>query len=105
MDSHRQCSGPSGRPEASRAFIARAAGGFFDVLDLDQDGHLVLEDLAAFATAYGHTSGGIAANLAAMLAALGLPPDRLPRAAFLTLVEQYWFDPSPDAPEATSSMA
>ncbi len=33
-----------------------------------------------------------------MLAALGLPHGRLPRQAFLTLVEQYWFDPSPEAP-------
>ncbi len=85
-------------PEAARGFIARSAGGFFTVLDLDGDGVLGLDDLAAFAAAYGHPRDGIAANLNAMLSGLGLPPDRLPLAAFLTLVEQYWFDPSPDAP-------
>ena len=62
------------------------------------DGQLDLDDLAAFAAAYGHPTAGIAANLERMLAALGLPPGRLPRQAFLTLVEQYWFDPSPEAP-------
>ncbi|MFY8148913.1 MAG: EF-hand domain-containing protein [Prochlorococcaceae cyanobacterium] len=85
-------------PEAARRFMAQAAGGFFDVLDLDGDGLLRLDDLAAFAAAYGHSTDGIAANLNAMLAALQLPPGQLPRPAFLTLVEQYWFDPSPEAP-------
>ena len=85
-------------PQAAREFMARSAGGFFDVLDLDGDGDLNLDDLAAFATAYGHPTAGIAANLDRMLAALGLPPGRLPRQAFLKLVEQYWFDPSPEAP-------
>jgi Ca2+-binding EF-hand superfamily protein len=85
-------------PSGARAFMARAAGGFFDVLDLDGDGQLDLDDLAAFAAAYGHPTAGIAENLNRMLAALGLPPGRLPRQAFLTLVEQYWFDPSPEAP-------
>jgi Ca2+-binding EF-hand superfamily protein len=85
-------------PQAAREFMARSAGGFFDVLDLDGDGQLELDDLAAFAAAYGHTTAGIAANLDRMLDALGLPPGRLPRQAFLTLVEQYWFDPSPEAP-------
>jgi Ca2+-binding EF-hand superfamily protein len=85
-------------PQAAREFMARSAGGFFDVLDLDGDGQLDLDDLAAFAAAYGHTTAGIAANLDRMLAGLGLPPGRLPREAFLTLVEQYWFDPSPQAP-------
>ena len=33
-----------------------------------------------------------------MLAELNLPPGRLPRQAFLLLVEQFWFDPSPAAP-------
>ena len=65
------------RPQAE-AFIARAAGGFFDCLDLDRDGVLEVADLAR------------------MLAAFELPPDRLPREVFLTLVQQYWFDPSPD---------
>ncbi|MCT0226364.1 EF-hand domain-containing protein [Synechococcus sp. CS-1328] len=85
-------------PDGARRFIVRSAGGFFDVLDLDGDGMLCLDDLAAFAAAYGHPSDGIAANLDAMLAALGLPAGLLPREAFLTLVEQYWFDPSPEAP-------
>lgn len=84
--------------DAARAFIARAAGGFFDVLDLDRDGALELADLEAFAAAYGHPVEGIAANLAQMLSELDLPAGRLPREAFLTLVEQYWFDPSPTAP-------
>ena len=43
-------------------------------------------------------STGIAANLDQMLNELGLPAGRLPREAFLTLVEQYWFEPSPTAP-------
>ncbi len=85
-------------PNGARRFIARSAGGFFDVLDLDGDGVLDLDDLAAFAAAYGHPTGGIAANVNSMLAALGLRPGRLPRDAFLTLVEQYWFDPSHEAP-------
>ncbi|MEB3322226.1 MAG: EF-hand domain-containing protein [Synechococcaceae cyanobacterium] len=85
-------------PRQARAFLEKAAGGFFDVLDLDGDGALELADLEAFARAYGHDVGGIGENLAGMLADLGLPPGRLPRAAFLTLVEQYWFDPSPKAP-------
>ena len=38
------------------------------------------------------------ATLDQMLAALGLPPGRLPRQAFLTLVEPYGFNPSPEAP-------
>ena len=85
-------------PQAAREFMARSAGGFFDVLDLDGDGQLDGDDLAAFAAAYGHPTAGIAANLDRMLAGLGLPPGRLPRQAFLTLVEQYWFDPSPEVP-------
>ncbi|MEN9541179.1 MAG: hypothetical protein RLZZ459_1270 [Cyanobacteriota bacterium] len=85
-------------PAAARIFIERAAGGFFDVLDLDRDGVLELADVQAFAVAYGHPVEGIAANLDQMLSELQLPPGRLPRTAFLTLVEQYWFDPSPDVP-------
>ena len=85
-------------PERARRFIDQAAGGFFDVLDLDGDGFLQLEDVQAFAAAYGHPVEGIAANLDGMLAELGLPPGQLPRQAFLTLVEQYWFDPSPSVP-------
>ncbi|MGB5241055.1 MAG: EF-hand domain-containing protein [Prochlorococcaceae cyanobacterium] len=85
-------------PNGARRFIARSAGGFFDVLDLDGDGVLDLDDLAAFAAAYGHPTDGIPANVNSMLAALGLRPGRLPREAFLTLVEQYWFDPSQEAP-------
>lgn len=85
-------------PVQARAFIARAAGGFFDCLDLNGDGVLELEDLQAYAQAYRKPSSGIQANLARMLAAFDLPPDRLPRPVFLTLVEQYWFDPSPDVP-------
>jgi Ca2+-binding EF-hand superfamily protein len=85
-------------PEDARAFIERAAGGFFDVLDLDRDGILKLSDLEAFATAYGHPVEGIATNLSRMLGELGLPPNQLPRPIFLMLVEQYWFDPSPTVP-------
>lgn len=85
-------------PGAARAFIARSAGDFFDVLDLDGDGALEVADLQAFAAAYGHPVEGIAANLDRMLSELQLPPGRLPRDAFLTLVEQYWFDPSPGVP-------
>lgn len=86
------------QPQQSEAFIARAAGGFFDCLDLDGDGVLELADLEAFASAYGKPTGGMRANLARMLAVFDLPPDRLPRQVFLTLVTQYWFDPSPDVP-------
>lgn len=89
-------------PDQARAFIDQAAGGFFDVLDLDADGYLQLEDLEAYAMAYAKPSAGIAANLKRMLDGLKLPAeqprDQLPRDAFLTLVAQYWFDPSPDAP-------
>ncbi len=99
VDSHqRVLAAYQANPEQARVFIERAAGGFFDVLDLDGDGVLELADLQAFAAAYGHPVEGIAANLAAMLGELGLSPERLPRAVFLTLLEQYWFDPSPKAP-------
>jgi hypothetical protein len=84
--------------QQAEVFIDRSAGGFFDCLDLDGDGVLELADVEAYAVAYGRPTAGIRANLARMLAAFSLPPDRLPRAVFLTLVAQYWFDPSPDAP-------
>ena len=89
-------------PDQARAFIERAAGGFFDVLDVDGDGCLQLGDLEAYALAYAKPTAGIAANLLRMLDGLNLPPeqprDQLPRDVFLTLVAQYWFDVSPDAP-------
>ena len=89
-------------PDQARAFIEQAAGGFFDVLDVDQDGCLVLADLQAYAAAYAKPTAGIAANLTRLLDGLGLPAeqprDRLSRENFLILVTQYWFDPSPDSP-------
>lgn len=85
-------------PQQARAFIAKSAGGFFDCLDLDGDGCLELADLEAYASAFGKPTAGIQANLARMLAAFDLPPDRLPKAVFLELVVQYWFDPSGEAP-------
>lgn len=89
-------------PEQAKAFIERAAGGFFDVLDLDGDGYLQLADLEAYATAYAKPTAGIATNLRRMLDGLNLPPeqprDQLSRDVFLTLVTQYWFDPSPEVP-------
>jgi len=89
-------------PGQAKAFIERAAGGFFDVLDLDADGCLVLADLEAYAKAYGKPTAGISANLARMIDELNLPtsipPNQLPRDVFLILVAQYWFDPSPDTP-------
>ena len=39
-------------PVQGRLFVERAAGGFFDLLDLDGDGVLQLADLEAFAAAY-----------------------------------------------------
>jgi Ca2+-binding EF-hand superfamily protein len=84
--------------DQAEVFIAKSAGGFFDCLDLDGDGVLDVADLEAYASAYGKPTAGIRANLARMLAAFGLPPDRLPKQVFLTLVSQYWFDPSPDVP-------
>ncbi len=99
VESHAQVVSAFARlPEQARAFIAKAAGGFFDCLDLDGDGVLELADLAAYAAAYGKPTAGIQANLARMLAAFQLPPDHLPKAVFLELVTQYWFDPSPDVP-------
>ena len=85
-------------PEEARAFIAKSAGGFFDCLDLDRDGCLDLADLESYAGAYGLPTAGIQANLTRMLSAFDLPPDRLPKAVFLELVAQYWFDPSDEAP-------
>jgi len=85
-------------PLQAGVFIAKSAGGFFDCLDLDRDGCLDLADLEAYASAFGQPTGGIQANLARMLAAFDLPPDRLPKAVFLELVAQYWFDPSGEAP-------
>lgn len=75
-----------------------AAGAIFNVLDLDRNGVLSLEDLEAYARACRKPVAGIAANLARMLAAFDLPPDRLPREVFLKLVRQFWFDPSPTVP-------
>ncbi len=99
VDSHAPVVGAFARMrEQAEAFIARAAGGFFDCLDLDRDGVLEVADLEAYAAAYRKPTEGIRANLARMLAAFELPPDRLPREVFLTLVTQYWFDPSPDVP-------
>ena len=99
VDSHGQVVSAFARlPDQARAFIAKAAGGFFDCLDLNGDGLLELSDLEAYAAAYGKPTAGIPANLARMLAPFQLPPDRLPKAVFLELVTQYWFDPSPDAP-------
>jgi hypothetical protein len=86
------------KPEEAQDFIHRSAGGFFDVLDLDGDGVLGVDDLQALAAAYGHPIEDVASNLARMLAEMQLPPDRLPRAVFLELVAQFWFDPSPTAP-------
>jgi hypothetical protein len=54
------------RPQAE-AFIVRAAGGFFDCLDLDRDGVLDVVDLEAYAAAYRKPTAGIRANLARML--------------------------------------
>jgi hypothetical protein len=84
--------------EKADTFVALAAGGFFDCLDLNEDGVLELADLEAYAAAYGKETSCIQANLARMLRAFNLPPDRLPRDIFLVLVKQYWFDPSPDVP-------
>jgi hypothetical protein len=99
IDSHaRVIAAFHAEPQQARRFIAMAAGGFFDVLDLDGDGVLQPADLEAFAAAYDHPPEGITANLNTMLAELDLPPDRLPRQAFLLLVEQFWFDPSPTTP-------
>jgi hypothetical protein len=85
-------------PSKAIAFCERAAGVFFDALDLDGDGFLECQDLQAYARACGKPVEGIGDNLARMLADFDLPPDRLPRSVFLTLVRQYWFDPSPDVP-------
>jgi hypothetical protein len=99
VDSHASAvAAYASRREQAEAFIAKAAGGFFDCLDLDRDGVLELADLEAYASAYGKPTSGIRANLARMLAAFELPPDRLPRQVFLNLVAQYWFDPSPTVP-------
>ena len=73
------------------------------LLDLDAvHRRLQLADLEAYALAYAKPTAGIAANLRRMLDGLNLPleqpRDQLPRDVFLTLVAQYWFDPSPDAP-------
>lgn len=77
-------------PDRARTFIERAAGGLFDVLDLDADGCLHLEDLEAYASAYGKPTAGIATNLARMLDGLNLsaeqPRDQLPRKVFLILL-------------------
>lgn len=71
-------------PGPARAFVNRAAGGFFDLLDLDLDGDsaLVLADLQAFAAVYDHPVDGIADNLDAMLAELGLPRVAFPGLRF-----------------------
>lgn len=99
VDSHaRVIAAFEAEPVEARRFIAMAAGGFFDLLDLDGDGVLLPADLEAFAAAYDHPVEDISANLNTMLAELNLPPGRLPRQAFLLLVEQFWFDPSPAAP-------
>ena len=87
-------------PDKARAFIRQAAGGFFSCLDLDQDGWLVPDDLAAYAEAYGHPSDWVETNLNTMLEMLGKPLGRIDLETFLLLIEQYWFDPSPNVPGA-----
>lgn len=69
-------------PDRARTFIERAAGGLFDVLDLDADGCLHLEDLEAYASAYGKPTAGIATNLARMLDGLNLPAEAANGAAW-----------------------
>jgi Ca2+-binding EF-hand superfamily protein len=49
-------------PDAGLDFIAKAAGGFFDVLDLDGDGYLSLMDVQAYAHAYGKEGEWVAEN-------------------------------------------
>ena len=66
------------------------------VAGLTSFGQAAFVGVGAYAAAYRKPTAGIRANLARMLAAFELPPDRLPREVFLTLVQQYWFDPSPD---------
>ena len=85
-------------PHKARAFIRQAAGGFFSCLDLDQDGWLVPDDLAAYAEAYGPPSDWVETNLNAMLQMPDKPLGRLDLETFLLLIEQHCFDSPPNSP-------
>ncbi|MDG2991790.1 EF-hand domain-containing protein [Candidatus Synechococcus calcipolaris G9] len=92
-------------PTQGIEFIAKAAGGFFDVLDLDGDGYLSLEDVQDYANAYEKGGDWVAANFRSLIAE-GLPEnasdemiDRgMSKSQFLELVRQFWFEPDESLP-------
>lgn len=93
-------------PAEGVAFIAKSAGGFFDILDLDGDGYLVLADVQAYADAYCKGGDWVATNFTHLLAsgvAAGAatpeaPAEGMSKAQFLELVRQFWFEPEDNLP-------
>lgn len=92
-------------PRQGIEFIAKAAGGFFDILDLDGDGYLSLSDVQDYANAYGKGGDWVEANFRALIAS-NLPENTpeeviqrgMPKAQFLELVRQFWFEPDDSLP-------
>ncbi len=80
-------------PEAGLAFIAKAAGGFFDILDTDGDGFLSVTDVEDYAAAYGKSGAWVATNFQQLIASSTTAAQGMAKAEFLELVRQYWFDP------------
>lgn len=93
-------------PAQGVAFIAQAAGGFFDVLDLDGDGYLSLTDAQDYADAYCKGGDWVGANFTRLLASdvtndltsPPLPAQGMSKAQFLELVRQFWFEPDENLP-------
>ncbi|WP_239651668.1 EF-hand domain-containing protein [Neosynechococcus sphagnicola] len=82
-------------PSEGIAFIAKAAGGFFDILDLDGDGYLSLADVQDYADAYCKGGDWVAANFTQLLdsaAAGDASTLGMSKALFLELVRQFWFE-------------
>lgn len=87
-------------PEESIAFIARAAGGFFDILDTDNDGFLTVTDVQDYAEAYGKGGAWVSENFQQLIAGTETASQGMAKAQFLELVRQYWFEPDNTWPGA-----
>ncbi|KZR66120.1 hypothetical protein PMIT1303_01088 [Prochlorococcus sp. MIT 1303] len=81
------------RPEESKAFVDKAAGDFFRLLDKDHDGWLELDDIKIYASGHHHDGPWITSNFKTICHRLGRDELRISRAEFLMLIWQYWFNP------------
>ncbi|AFY61030.1 EF-hand domain-containing protein [Synechococcus sp. PCC 6312] len=88
-------------PQAGVAFIERAAGGFFDILDTDGDGYLTEVDVQDYAEAYEKGGAWVVTNFQQLLANSKTADLGMSKAEFLELVRQYWFEPDDSLPGAS----